>query len=258
MEPLQDARFPSRKLNVCLQNSILFKINEQRECIKYMKGIIFFGLILALTMFVPSGYAQGNTTNSNQSMSGDTIGNMSKADFNRINEEGNRMVSAISPTGGAVSKSDQKLFMQVAMGGMMQLEVSRAALAKVTSEEARMLAQSEVEEQTGVSAKLQELAAAKGITLPSAPDSKTQSLINKMNGMSGAELDLFYIRESGVKGHEKLEKTMNKVQSSATDENLKSLAAATLPVIRVHMQVSRAEVSKKSGRNSNANTRAAK
>ena len=222
-----------------------------------MKKVIYMVALIVLTMGVSNGFAQ-NTTSSNQTMQGDSIGNMSKAEFNRINEEGNRAVSAITPTSGTVSKSDQKLYMQVAMGGMMQLEVSRAALAKVTSEEARLLAQSEVEEQTGVSAKLKELAAAKGITLPSAPDSKTQAMIDKMNGMSGTELDVFYIRESGVKGHEKLEKTMNKVQSSATDENLKSLAAATLPVIRMHMEVSRAEVSKKSGKNSNTNTQAEK
>lgn len=194
-------------------------------------------------------------TNSN--MTQDMIGNVSKAEFMRVNEEGNQKVAAIAPDSAKLSSADQKLMTEVAMGGMMQLEVSRAALAKVTSEEAKMLAQSEVEEQTGVSAKLKEIAAAKGVTLPSAPDSKTQSLINKMNNMSGNELDVFYIRESGVKGHEKLNATMTKVQSKAKDASMKSLASATLPVIKMHMAVSRAEVAKKSGKN-NSDKRNAK
>lgn len=197
----------------------------------------------------------GQTAARNANDSADMIGNLSKDEFERINAEGNKAVAAIKPESGTLSKGDQKLMTEVAMGGMMQLEVSRAALEKVTSPEAKLLAQSEVEEQTGVSAKLKEIAAAKGFTMPSAPDSKTQALIAKMNEMSGNELDVFYIRESGVKGHEKLQKTMTKVQSNAADASMKSLAAATLPVIKTHMQVSREEVAKKSGGKNSNNAR---
>jgi putative membrane protein len=131
------------------------------------------------------------------------------------------------------------------------LEVSRAALEKVTNPEARILAQSEVEEQTAVSAKLQEIASAKGVTLPTAPNSKTQSMVRKMQGMSGTELDRNYVRESGVKGHERLQKTMSKVQSNATDASLKALATATMPVIQTHLQVSRQALDKMSGNGNN-------
>lgn len=223
-----------------------------------MAAVIGAGL---LTVGVTSAMMQTTSRDSNMSMSSsnarDMIGNVSKSEFERLNEEGGQKVAAITPNGTPLSNDDKKLMMEVAMGGMMQLEVSRAALEKVTSEEAKLLAQSEVEEQTGVSAKLKEIAAAKGVTLPTAPDSKTRALINKMNNMSGNELDVFYIRESGVKGHEKLNKTMTKVQSKAKDASMKDLAAATLPVIKLHLQVSRAEVAKKSGKN-NSSTKNAK
>ena len=135
------------------------------------------------------------------------IGNMSREEFNRINAQGNDAVAAIQPTaGGTASKGDQKLMTEVAMGGMLQFEVSRVAVEKATNEEVRVLAQSEVEEQTGVSAKLKEIAGENGVTLPSAPDSKTQKMVAKMQAMAGAEFDRFYVLESGVKGHEKLEK----------------------------------------------------
>jgi len=180
-----------------------------------------------------------------------TIGNMSVEEFMRINAQGAANVAAISPDSTVLSKTDQKLMMEVAMGGMMQLEVSRAALQKVTSPQARVLAQSEVEEQTALSEKLQEIAAAKGMTLPASTNPKAQSMINKMQNMSGAEADRYYIRESGVKGHEKLDKTMSKVQSRSADDSLKALAAAALPLVRTHLQVSRDILNNMSGNGNN-------
>lgn len=187
---------------------------------------------------------------SDQSYSSQTgmIGNMSREEFDRINAQGNAAVAAIMPTSAPLSKNDQKLMMEVAMGGMMQLEMSRVAVQRATNEEARILAQSEVEEQTGVSAKLSEIASAKGMPMPMAMNSKVQSMVAKMQGMSGADFDRFYVRESGVKGHEKLEKTMTKVQSKASDPAMTNLAAATMPVIRMHQQVSRAVLNKMSGK----------
>lgn len=193
-----------------------------------------------------------NMTMNSNSMSGSgMLGNMSVEEFMRINAEGGAKVAAITPTSAPLSSGDQKLMMEVAMGGMMQLEVSRAALDKVSSTEARTLAQAEVDEQTALGAKLREIAAAKNITLPSEPDSKTRSMVEKMQNRSGADFDRYYVRESGVKGHEKLDKTMSKVQSRATDETLKNVAATALPLVRVHLQVSRAVVNNMSGKGNN-------
>jgi putative membrane protein len=69
------------------------------------------------------------------------VGNMSVDEFNRLNAQGAAAVAAITPTSGQLSSRDRSLMMEVAMGGMMQLEVSRAALEKVTNPEARILAQ---------------------------------------------------------------------------------------------------------------------
>lgn len=55
-----------------------------------------------------------------------------------------------------------------------------------------------------------------------------------MNSLSGAELDAFYVAQSGIKGHQELLATMTKVNKTAKDVALKALAKATLPVIRFH------------------------
>ena len=175
------------------------------------------------------------------------IGNISKEEFNRLNEQGNQAVAAIEPTSGDLSSSDLQLLELIALGGTMQLKVSEAADGELGSEDARLLAESEVEEQTGVSAKLEEIASAKGVSLPTGTDPETQDLLDRMDELSGAELDAFYLLESGVNGHEKLFETMTEVQSSASDPDLVRLATATLPVIQMHMEVSRAVLDQLSG-----------
>ena len=186
---------------------------------------------------------------SNMAMGSGMIGNITVEEFNRQNAQGAAAVAAITPDSKPLSKEDQKLMMEVAMGGMMQLQVSQAALPKLNGDEAKLLAQSEIDEQTGLGNKLKEIAQAKGMTMPAmTADNKTQELITKMNGMSGSQLDAFYVKESGVKGHEKLDKVMNKVATKAADSNLKAVESAAHPLVRTHLQVSQAVVSKMSGK----------
>lgn len=175
--------------------------------------------------------------------SSDMIGGMSRAEFDRKNAEGNSKVASIKPTETKLSDADQKLMMEVAMGGMMQLTVSQAAAERLKNEDAMYLAKSEIEEQSGVGNKLKEIAAAKGIEMPEEESPETKAMLDKMTGMNGEELDMFYVRESGVKGHQKLMATMKKVQSQAKAPELKALAAATMPVIIMHMNVSQKTLS---------------
>ncbi|MBD2753067.1 DUF4142 domain-containing protein [Spirosoma validum] len=165
------------------------------------------------------------------------VGKESKAEFDRQNQKGAAAVGAVSATPAKLSSSDQNLMMQVAKGGMMQLEVSKVAVQKATNPEVRQLAQAEVDEQTGLSAKLTEIASAKGITLPSAPDAETQAMVAKLQGMSGAALDKMYVSESGVKGHQKLDTVMSTVESSAKDPSLLGVAKAAHPLVKTHLKV---------------------
>ena len=206
------------------------------------------------SLFKQSGTGTGQNMSGGMMADDDTIGSVSEAEFQRMNEQGAASVAAVQPTSTPLSAADQKLMMEVAM---MQLEVSRVAVQKATMEDTRLLAQAEVAEQEGLSAKLREIASAKGMTMPMTPDAKTQRMVAKMQGMSGAEFDRAYLRESGVKGHQMLDKTMTRVEQRAADPSLKALAAAAHPLVRTHLQVSRDEVSQMSGRrggNSNSNS----
>jgi putative membrane protein len=171
-----------------------------------------------------------------------TIGKLPEAEFLKINKEAGAKVAAIKPAGGALSKGDEKLMLEIAAGGMMQLEASRVAVKMATSPDVRTIAQAEVDEQTGLSAKLGEIAAAKKVTLPTERDDKTKKMVAKLEGLSGAEFDKAYLKESGVKGHQLLNATMSKVQSKAEDATLKMVASTALPLIKTHLQVSQDEM----------------
>src|SRR5215218_8487537 len=87
----------------------------------------------------------------------DQIGSMSPAEFETVNMEGGKKVASIEPAREALSDGDAKLLEQIALGGMMQLELSRLARKKATSDDVRVIAKAEVEEQVGLSAKLKEV-----------------------------------------------------------------------------------------------------
>lgn len=168
------------------------------------------------------------------------IGNETKSAFNSENKKGASAVMAVRTTPTKLSDADQSLMMEVAKGGMMQLMASQIAAQSASSEEVRQFAQAEVEEQTGLSKKLQEVARAKGITMPVDPDTETQALVSKLRGMSGTALDKAYMDESGVKGHQKLDRVMSKVQSSASDATLKGIGQAAHPLVKTHLKVAQA------------------
>ena len=171
------------------------------------------------------------------------LGKMGPEEFKKANEEAGMKVKAVMPDGKALSEDDKKLLMLAATGGMMQLELSKVAVEKASSEDVRMIAKAEVDEQTALAAKLSEIARSGGASLPGAPDEKTSKMVEELSAKSGLELDKHYLKESGVRGHEKLQETMEKVRSKAENPALKQVASAALPLIQVHLQVSKDESS---------------
>ena len=200
---------------------------------------IAVAVLMALSVTGVSFAQQNSGAMSAGTTTATTIGKESASEFDSQNKKGAAAVAAVTPTSAKLSSADQNLMMEVAKGGMMQLAVSKVALQNASSPEVRQLAQAEVDEQTGLSAKLTEIASAKGVTLPTEPDAETQAMVTKLQGMSGKDFDKMYVSESGVKGHEKLDKVMSTVQSSASDASLKGVAKAAHPLVKTHLKVAK-------------------
>jgi putative membrane protein len=199
-------------------------------------------LLLAAVCFMTVSAVAQQSESTYPAKALERLGRLSLTAFQEVNAKGAQMVNAIMPTAAKLSAADEALFNQVALGGMRQLAISQAVLGKATNEEVKMLAQSEVEEQTTLAAKLKQVADAKGITLPAAVDPEVTALVQRINGASAEEVNRIYLEEGGVRGHQMLEATMKTVKRSAGDETMKALALATLPVIKTHLKISKKEL----------------
>lgn len=171
------------------------------------------------------------------------LGKMGPDEWKKANSDAGAKVKGLAAGSKALSEDDAELLKEIAMGGMMQLQLSEVAARMGSSEDVKMIASAEVEEQTIVGAKVKEIAKAGGVTLPEGPDEEAREAIEKLKAMKGLELDKHYLKVSGVDGHEKLKDTMEKVRSKAESQVLKDLAETTLPIIKVHLQVSKDEAS---------------
>ncbi|RYD24315.1 MAG: DUF4142 domain-containing protein [Verrucomicrobiaceae bacterium] len=169
------------------------------------------------------------------------LGKLGPDAWKKANAEAGASVKALAAGNAALSEGDSKLLKEIAAGGMMQLKLGEAAVSHASSEDVKMIAAAEVEEQTIVGAKVKEIAKAGGVTLPGEPDKETLAAVEELKAMTGLELDKHYLKESGIKGHEKLRNTMEKVRSKADSKILKDLADTTLPIIKIHLQVSKDE-----------------
>ncbi len=138
-----------------------------------------------------------------------------------------------------MSSADQKFMMMAAMGGMAEIEMARLALQKSASDSVKQYAQKMIDDHTMVGDELRQLASMKGVTLTMQPDAKHMSMMAKMQKLLGMEFDMMYVKEAGVKAHEKMEKLYMKESMSGMDMDAKAFAAKTLPAVRMHLQMAR-------------------
>lgn len=174
----------------------------------------------------------------------ETVGAMSRDEFDEVNAQAVEDLLSLTASNESLSRADEKLMLELAAGGMMQLQLSRLAVENATDEETLLFAQAEVVEQTGISEKLQEVAEAKGLTLPDAADADTQKILDQLSGVADEDFDRDYLEQSGVKGHELLDEVLSRVETEAKDEDLQEMAATAHPLVLTHLEVARQILSK--------------
>jgi putative membrane protein len=139
--------------------------------------------------------------------------------------------------GAAVSKTDQQLMRDIAHANLAEIEAGKTALAKSSNEQVKSFAQKMIDDHTKAQQELQQLAQAKGVTLPTEPDSKHKAMLQKLSGLSGDAFDRRYMEQGGVADHKKTHALLKRVQAKASDPDLKQLAAKTLPTVDEHLRM---------------------
>lgn len=135
----------------------------------------------------------------------------------------------------ALSKSDQKMLQDMAYANLSEVAAAKLALTKTQNDNVRTFAQKMVDDHTLALQDLQQLAQKKNVTLPTEPDSKHQTMMTKLEKLSGTAFDQRYMAQGGLADHQQTHKLLEQVQNRAHDPELKAAASKSLTVVNQHL-----------------------
>lgn len=149
------------------------------------------------------------------------------------------MGGGMAAGGGALSSSDRKFMQEAAVGGMAEVEMSRVAVERASSDAVRDYARKMIEDHTAANQELMQLASAKGVTLPTTLDNRNRTMLTRLSGMTGAEFDREYIRNAGIRAHERMLKLVQNHSTKGRDADARAFAAKMVPAVQMHLDMAR-------------------
>lgn len=135
----------------------------------------------------------------------------------------------------SVSKADRKLYAKLAEGNLAEIDVSKMALSKSNDDKIKSFAQHMVDDHGMALDQLSTLARNKGLDLPTVPDEKHRKMAERMSDLSPIDFNKQYA-QAAVVDHRATLKLLDKITSSAKDEDLKSLAEKMKPKVQSHLK----------------------
>lgn len=145
--------------------------------------------------------------------------------------------TASTAPGKALSATDRNMMRDLAYANLSEIAMAKLAQEKASNDEVRNYAQRMIDDHSKAMDQLQQLAQAKGVQLPTAPDAKHQAMAKKLQTMSGQEFDRQYMQQAGMQDHRKVHSLVARVSTRAQDPDLKALAGNLLPNIDQHLQM---------------------
>jgi putative membrane protein len=156
-----------------------------------------------------------------------------------------------------LSRGDRKFMTEAAQGGMAEVQLGQLAAQKAQSDQVKQFGQKMVDDHTKANDQLKQIAASKGVTLPTDLDSKSKREMDRLSKLSGAEFDREYMKHM-VSDHKKDVSDFKKEAKSAKDADLKGFASSTTPTLEQHLQLAESTDAavRKEGKSNTAKTSA--
>ena len=187
--------------------------------------------------------AQDNSAN--QTNSGQQSGSSAQSnDTNRSSSANRTSEMGTKPSG------DQGFVMKAAQGGLAEVELGNLAKQKASSDDVKQFGQRMADDHSKANDELKQVAASKGITLPTDPGPKHKAEMDRLSQLSGAEFDRAYMRHM-VKDHKKDVSEFRKESEKGKDPDVKAFASKTLPTLEEHLKMAQDTASKVGGSSSN-------
>ena len=136
---------------------------------------------------------------------------------------------------GAGTSGDKIFAEKAAMGSQMEIEAGKIALKKSSDEKVKAFAQQLISDHTKASEDLKAAASQEGITVPASIDPKHQGMLDKLNGLSGAQFDAAF-KAQMIEDHRK-DIAMFEKQSASGESAVDKFASSTLPTLKQHLKM---------------------
>jgi putative membrane protein len=142
---------------------------------------------------------------------------------------------ATSGNSAKPSVSDQRFMKEAAQGGMAEVELGKLAVQNASSDEVKKFGQRMVDDHSKANDKLKELASAKGVTLPQAPNARQKATKDQLSKLSGDQFDKAYMKDM-LKDHKQDIAAFQSESNTGHDADVKNFATQTLPTLRDHLK----------------------
>lgn len=198
---------------------------QQRPILNRMLGVA----VLAMLFGASSAYSQtgSDTGTAGQGASGAQSSGSSGASSSAGKQAGSK----------SLSKSDQELMRDLTHANLAEIEAGKIALSQSKNDQVRNFAQKMIDDHQQAQKELEQLAQAKGVTLPTEPDNKHKSAMKKLAALEGDKFDKQYIKQGGLNDHRETHRLLQRAQSRATDPDVKALVAKMDPIVSQHLMM---------------------
>ena len=158
--------------------------------------------------------------------------------------QGGGMAKA-DPNGPTAPHADDKEFMMsAAHSDQNEIQLSKMALTKGVSAEAKALANQMITDHTKSTANLKPIAAKAGVTLPTDIDAEHKALAPTMAKLMGKEFETKYLAQM-VTDHQKTANTLAAHKAMTKNTALSGWITTTLPVVEQHLSMAHKDSSMK-------------
>jgi putative membrane protein len=136
---------------------------------------------------------------------------------------------------GSLHKKDVKFLVEAASSSRMEIELGQMAQQKGASQQVRDFGAMMVRDHTLATQELKSIVSSKGASLPDTLMPKHRALMDRLNGLQGAEFDKAYMAVMRD-AHENDIDEFEDETKDARDPDVKAFATKQLPVLQGHHQ----------------------
>jgi putative membrane protein len=138
-------------------------------------------------------------------------------------------------TNGMGQQAMDRSFLKKALeGSMAEVQTGQMIVSKTSNDQVKQFAQRMVDDHTKLIDQAKPVAQQLGVQVPSGPDKKSQEMMNKLQSMSGDQLNKAYMKDM-VKDHEKDLKEFKSEAQNAKNPQVKQLAEQGEQIIQSHL-----------------------